>query len=242
MYKESLKKIGLSENEIIVYVALLELGTSKVDLISKRTEMPRTTVYGLLNLLLNKGLVSYVIKSGIKYYESISPDRLLLVEKEKLKELEGIVPQLSLLQNTVGEKPSIEKYEGKEGLKSVYEDMLKTGSSIYGYGTTHLLLEILEFYIPNYMKQRAKKKIKSFIITEDSAQARKMKERDGQEKRETKFLFGLENTSTVTYIYGDKIAIVGLLKKNPIGIIIKNDEFSKSHKAIFEILWKIAKP
>lgn len=240
MYKE-LRGLGLSENEINVYVSLLELGTSKVDLIAKRSELPRTTVYGLLSLLSVKGLVSYVIKSGVKYYESTSPSRFLLSEEEKLKELKKIVPELLSLQKSVGEKPSVEMYEGKEGLKSVYEDMLKTGQSIYGYGTTSFLLGALEFYIPNYMKQRAKKGIFSFIITEDSKLAREMKERDKSEKRETRFLEGLEQTNTVTYIYGNNLAIIGLLKKYPIGIIIKNEDFSKSHKSVFDILWKIAK-
>jgi sugar-specific transcriptional regulator TrmB len=241
MYENALKDLGLSEHEVRVYVALLELGTSKVEPVSKRVNLPRTTVYGILSSLLEKGLVSYVIKSGVKYYEATSPERLLLREKERVEELKKVIPELAALENTIGEKPSMEMYEGKEGIKTIYEDMLKTRQTIYGYGNTKLLFELLEFYIPNYISRRAKLGISFKVVTEKSKIATDMQKKDKKERRETRFIKEMENITSVTYLYGDKIAIMGLIKKQPIGIIIQNESFYNSQKLVFDILWKIAK-
>lgn len=241
MYEQALKDLGLTESEIKVYVALLEIGTTKVDILAKRVNLPRTTVYGLLNSLLEKGIVSYVIKSGVKNYEATSPQRLIIREKERTEELKKAVPELESLEKSVGEKPSIEMYEGKEGIKSVYEDMLKTKKEIYGYGNTKLLFELLEFYIPNYIKRRAKLGIKSFIITEKSKAAIDMQKNDKKEKRETRFINEIKDASNVIYLYGNKIAIMALIKQQPVGVIIQNDSFYNSQKIIFDILWKLAK-
>lgn len=239
--EETLRKLGLSSNEINVFIALLKLGTSKVDTVSKRIPLPRTTIYGLLKSLIEKGLVSYVVKSGVKHYEATNPQRLLSMEEERLVQLKKIVPQLESLKQTIGERPNIEMYEGKEGVKSVYEDILKTKKKIYGYGNTKLLFDLLQYYIPNYIQRRAKLGIKFQVITEKSTTSINMKKNDKKEKRETRFIDKLQKTTSVTYLYGNKIAILGLLKQQPIGVIIENKEFFNSQKIIFDILWNLAK-
>ena len=60
-----------------------------------------------------------------------------------------------------------------------------------------------------------------------------------KEIRESKFISGL-GFPTVTYIYGDKVAILSL-EKDIIGLIIENKDIANTQKQIFELLWKIAK-
>jgi len=236
-----LKQLGLSENEIKVYVALLELGNSKVDAISKRVPLPRTTIYGILKSLLEKGLVSFVIKAGIKHYEATEPKRLFITEQEKLQALQKIIPNLEQIRQTVVKKPTIEMYEGGEGIKSVYEDILRAKQTVFSFGNTRLLFELLEYYIPNYIKKRIKEKIKFYAITEKSETSMELRKRDKKELRETRFSSQIETMASATYIYGNKVAILTLLKKEPVGVIIENEEISSSQKIIFDLLWKMAK-
>ena len=240
-FEESLRNLGLSHNEIRVYIALLKLGNSKVDGITKQVSLPRTTIYGILKSLLEKGLVSYVIMSGIKHYEATGPKRLLVKEQEKILLLKKIIPSLEEIKNTVGERPTIELYESKEGIKSVYEDILKERKTIYGYGNTKLLFQFLEYYVPNYIKRRKKLGINFLVITEKSDISIDMKSKDKEEKRQTKFIDDMEKTTTVTYMYADKISIMTLIKEHPIGVIIKNEEIYNTQKILFDFMWKIAK-
>lgn len=237
----TLRQLGLKENEIKVYISLLELGVSKVDTISKRVPLPRTTIYGVLKSLQEKGLVSYVIKEGIKHFEATDPKRLLLIEKERLQMLQNLIPSLEKIKETVTIKPSIEIYEGIEGMKSIYEDILKTKQHLYGYGNTFILFELLQYYLPNYIIRRVKNRIKFYVITERSEKSIAMKKKDKNEFRETRFLDSIKEMNAVIYIYGEKTALIILLKKEPIGIVINNKDLSNSQKIIFDILWNIAK-
>ena len=45
---------------------------------------------------------------------------------------------------------------------------------------------------------------------------------------------------TVTNIYGNKVAILSL-ENEPLGIIIENEDFLKTQKIIFELLWSISR-
>ena len=126
-----LKELGLTANEAKVYVALLELGSTPAGPLIKKAKMFRAAVYDLLEMLIEKGLVSYVIKANRKYYEAHDPERLLeYIESrkqeldEKREELEKILPSLRLMKKLSKEQEA-SIYEGKKGLKSIYEDILK---------------------------------------------------------------------------------------------------------------------
>ncbi len=236
-----LKQLGLSENEIKVYIAVLELGTVKAGSIAKRVPLPRTTIYGVLKSLIEKGIASYVIKSGVKYFTATDPKRLLSIQQEKAEIIKKLLPQLEIIKQTVNETPTIELYTGKLGIKTLFEDMLRTKQTICGYGNTRLMVDLLGHFVPNYIKRRIKQQIFFQLITEESEASIKMKAEDRNSLRETRFLNKLRETTNAIYIYGKKVAIITLLKKEPVGILIENEEVKKSQEIIFEILWDIAK-
>ena len=62
--EEALKGLNLSDKEINVYLSLLMLGQSSVNNIAKKANLNRISTYDLLKALLERGFVSYVIKSG----------------------------------------------------------------------------------------------------------------------------------------------------------------------------------
>ncbi|GIU68842.1 MAG: hypothetical protein KatS3mg002_0078 [Candidatus Woesearchaeota archaeon] len=131
-------------------------------------------------------------------------------------------------------------YEGITGIKTIFEDILKTKQDIKGYGNTHLMIELLEHYVPSYIKKRIEEKIFFQLLTEPSQNSRNMQKEDKKSFRETRFIKQLQTISTATYIYGNKVAIITLLKKEPLGILIENEEVSKSQRTLFNILWENA--
>jgi sugar-specific transcriptional regulator TrmB len=92
--EQILKAIGLSDKEIKVFIASLQLGSSTVNEISKKSKIFRTYCYDLLEKLVEKGIVNYSIKSGVKYYESVDPSTLLKIEQDRLEQLKSIIPNL----------------------------------------------------------------------------------------------------------------------------------------------------
>jgi HTH-type transcriptional regulator, sugar sensing transcriptional regulator len=68
-----LREYGLSEKEAQTYLALLPLGKINLQEIAKRVDLPRTTIYNTLNYLISKGLVSFIMNKGVRFYEATDP-------------------------------------------------------------------------------------------------------------------------------------------------------------------------
>ena len=64
-----LLKIGLTEGESKVYLALTELGSSTVGPIVKKSGVAYSNIYDILHRLIEKGIVSFIIKNKTRYFQ-----------------------------------------------------------------------------------------------------------------------------------------------------------------------------
>jgi len=91
MDEKLLEEIGLTKGEIKVYFTLLKLGETTTGKIIENAQISSGKIYEILDKLVKKGLVSFIIKEKTKYFTASSPNRILdyMHEKEKnLKEKE----------------------------------------------------------------------------------------------------------------------------------------------------------
>src|SRR3989338_4834067 len=137
-----LKKLGLSDKEIKVYLALLELGEAAVQKISQKSKVNRATTYVILEGLAKKSLVSEIEKEGKTLYGAQDPEFLFNLFKfqereikEKEAEFKKVLPELKAIFNLAPQKPKVRFFEGKEGLLAIQENFLKEKN-----------IEINEFY------------------------------------------------------------------------------------------------
>jgi sugar-specific transcriptional regulator TrmB len=227
----SLEKFGLSNNESKIYLAVLELGLTKVNEISRKTGIVRETTYGIINSLIKKGLISYVIKSGIKHFEASDPSKLKQILKEKEEIIQNILPSLNELKKSTPSKPKVEFYEGKDGMKTVIEDLLTANKEILAISSTKGLRQLFEFYFPGAVKRREELGIKVRMLSDDPPFSRKLLQ---SKKLPKNFEF-----NTATWIYNKKVAMISLNNKEPIGIVIEDEEINKTQRNTFELLWKL---
>ena len=89
METELLQKIGMNKSEVKVYLKLLELGSSTTGPIMHHAKVSSSKIYGVLQRLIEKGLVSFIIKSKTRYYHASSPEALLDYVHEKENEVEN---------------------------------------------------------------------------------------------------------------------------------------------------------
>lgn len=239
--EQILKEYGLSDNEIKVYLASLYLGTSRVNEISKKADLLRTTTYEVLKTLVEKGLVSYVIKSGVRYFETANPNKLLNILEERKERINSIMPELESLKASVTEKPTIEIYEGKAGLKTILDDIIKTKPKEILTLSSAKVFETLMFYFPHWINRRVKAKIYAKILQQEVETTKELKKKDKSELREIRFLPKDFKIDTHMQIYGNKIAILTLTKDEPIGVIIENKDIVETQKSLFNVLWNNGK-
>jgi sugar-specific transcriptional regulator TrmB len=237
--KAVLKEFNLSDNEIEVYLACLKIGLSSVIRISELTGIPKSTCYDILNSLANKGLISQIIKESTKYFEATNPEFLLSNLHEKEKKLKEILPKLNALKKTGYEKPNVELYIGKEGMKSIYDQILKVHEKEYlVLGNHSKYAEFFDWFSDNFIAKRVDAGIKCRYISEDSEISKGVQEKDKKELRVTKRSKLMNNQNSEFYVFGNKVVFIVYSKGEPIGIVIENSDIAKLQKMMFEEMWK----
>jgi len=110
-----LRKLGLKEKEVSVYLAALELGFTSVQNIARQTSLSRPTVYEIIKELIKNGLMRELKRKGTfqgerTYFAAESPDALLgllRVQKreidEKEREFIRIISALRTRYNLTGQ-------------------------------------------------------------------------------------------------------------------------------------------
>jgi len=244
--KKSLEYIGFSEKEVLVYLALLELGKGTVTQISRKAGINRPTGYHILASLAVKELVNASGKEPKQEYVAESPDQIekLLLKKIEndqafIKEAKKIIPELKSMHN-VADRPKVSFYEGKEGLEKIYEDTLTSHEPIRAYATYDDMQKALPGYFPDYFFRRAKKGIPIRAIFPFTQAGIELSKDDAIQKRETamipadKYYFSPEIN-----IYDNKIMIASWKEK--LGIVIESHEIADAMKKVFELSWSEAK-
>jgi sugar-specific transcriptional regulator TrmB len=246
MNTEILQKIGLTGNEIKVYLTLLEMGSTSAGDLIKKVELHRTAVYDILERLIEKGLVTYVMISKIKHFEVVEPHQLLTYidqRKDELedykKEIKKILPELTVKRKLSKELQEATIYKGKKAIKTIMEDVLRTGKPFYIYGAEGKFKETFPIYYHHFHRRRKQNKVNIKIIYNEKV--RKEKRHIELEDIEIRYMPNQFNTPANTWIFGDKVAIV-VWSEQPIATLIRSREVAKAYHTNFILLWNLAKP
>jgi len=241
MDTEILEDIGMTQGEIKVYLALLELGETTAGFIKKRTKMQNSVVHLCLGNLIDKGLINYVEKGKRRFYTATEPDKLLSFLDEKRRRLQEILPSLIQKQKEQT-KYKVNVYEGKKGVKAIHEDILKElkqGEEFLVLGAPKEANEQFEPYFLDFHKRRIKSKIKLKIIYKKDVKEY-AKTREKMYFSEVRYL--PENLTSPMWIttYKDK-SILFVIGDIILGIVIENKVIANNFKEYFELLWKVCK-
>ena len=236
--------LGLTANETKVYLTLLDLGTAQAGQITEKSGIHRRNVYDSISRLMEKGLTSFVIVNNKKLFSPVNPKRFLEIIDEKKFELENlkndfgkIIPELEL-RTSLQEKHDVRFFKGVEGMKTVFEDIIRTGKDYIGYGPGHQLEKILKHYFKHFLNKRIKSKIKIRLIYDEIS--RKLVKKNPLS--ELRYIPQQFSSHAALRIYGDKVALMLLSEEEPLAIVIKNKPIADGYRKYFEVMWKAAKP
>ncbi len=239
-----LLKADLTEGEAKVYLALSELGTSTVGPIIKKSEVSSSNIYDILNRLIEKGIVSFIIKSKTRHYQAAAPKNIInyLDKKEKeiasqKKELKKILPELEKIQEK-HVKQEAEVFVGKKGLRTAYEKMLKDSKSgdtiFFSYLYNKDYAEEADLFYNSI--QELSKKVKTRGI------ANKEYKKSWFAKK-AKFLdmrFVDYPIPGIIDVFKDMVFIVSW-KPQVIGILIKSESIAENFRNYIKDVWQKAK-
>ena len=240
MIKETLLKLGLTKNEVEIYLTLLSSGEISVNEIGSKSGLHRQVCYDALDRLVEKGFVSYITKNNKKFFKPLKPEKLLDYLDEKKNEINSILPELNSMFVKEKEETEVEVIKGKMVLRTIYNDIIKilkkTREPLLAMGIEEgKYLEFDEIAITQYINKLKRNKLKEKLISKQSS----TKFFEGSQSEYRLIPDELFNPNT-THIYGDKVAII-IWGPPAHGIIIKSKQVADANRKYFKMLWKIAK-
>ncbi len=229
-----LENAGLSKGEIEVYLTLLKIGSSRVSKISQDTGRHRTNIYDTLKKLQEKGLASCTIKDNAQFYSASDPDKILSYFTEREKDIRSILPELKSYTSMSRSESVVEIYQGKEGLKLMFEDILKEGKDYLVFEEEGYIQKVLPQYVPQINNRLNDAKIRVKVLTKDPS---KISKRSLMKIRSFPHFISFP---AATLVYGNKVAI--LVWDEPYhAILIRSKQVADSYRNFFNLLWKEAK-
>jgi sugar-specific transcriptional regulator TrmB len=241
-----LKKIGLTDGEAKVYSAMLRIGSSTVGPLVKSSGVAYSNIYEVLERLINKGLVTYIVKEKTKHFQVTDPENLKAYLETKQKELDGqkefldsVLPGIKRISKEIAQEAEI--FVGKKGLRTAYNillDGVKKKEDFLFFFTLpkEKEEEFAEFYIKIGKKFRQSGVNLKGISHESYKRAPGVKETVPWTRMR---YVGFPVPSTID-ICKDKVLLIDWNK--PTGFLIKSQEMADNFRQYFHSVWKQAKP
>ncbi|MDO8668996.1 MAG: helix-turn-helix domain-containing protein [Candidatus Buchananbacteria bacterium] len=244
LVEQYLQNIGLNDKEAKFYLAGLQLGPSSLQELAKNAGIKRTTGYEIMDEMVDKNLFTMSQRGKRKVFIAQEPDNLLLFLKQRENILSQIMPDLEAIKNISAHKPAIRIYEGIEGIKQVYQDMIKKPGEILALAAPRPMIAktILDYLTNQWKPLRIKGKIKMrrVNINESGEVSKDFTHAEFLHKIEKVKYLPADNYpfSVGIYIYRHKVAFVSFAESELTAIIVRSPEISSTMKMIFEMYWK----
>jgi hypothetical protein len=196
----------------------------------------------VLDSLKNQNLVSSWKKNNIAYFTAESPKLLIKILEEKTEMINSILPEIINMRGLDKFIPTARIYEGKEGLKIVWDDILDT-AEIKGFKEIHAIshlgiLNYLPRYFMNWLKRREKLGVFSYLITTKTNELSNPSMQSNH-LRETRVLPSNSPMKGTIDIYGDKIAFFSLKDGQIYSIILESPTMAEMLRQFFISTWQL---
>lgn len=242
-----LQQLGVEQKEAEVFLELLKLGAQPVSILAKYTNIPRTTMYSLIERLKKMQLIEEFNRNKIKYVKCIPVNDLAEVfemeTKRKLKalsDLKNSLPDFSAIENKLSVTPLIRLFEGKKAVMKMYDELLqgKRGFfALFDPKSVKMLMPEYHFVIPETLKKNKLPAKEIMVACKEADEYRRLYD---SKQHQIKILPKNIKLNSDTIICDNKIYMVSYDKNEMSAVEIKNQILADTQKVLFEQLWKIA--
>lgn len=239
-----LRRIGLDDKEIEIYLAVLPLKMARATQVAKAAKQSRSHTYLILRSLGEKGLVSEIERGSVIHFVAEPPERLLTFVQDRERELkslepliQGVLPMLSGLTSPLPGKPRVTMLQGLEGMRQIYKEILVhdfvgmlNAESMYNTFDGNIVARIFGQDI----------NLRGRDLMVDNPMAREyIRDVPQHEDYEVRIIPKNIQFKTDTVIFGDVIALFAYDDESTI-VRIENAYLADAFKAWFEVLWAMS--
>lgn len=249
-----LEKLGLSRNEAKCYLAALALGSAKMADIAKEAHINRVNAYSSVKCLSERGLVEHEVASDGRRVTAAPLAHLLQLARDFQKDtsklrwkIEDVIPKLAALIAQRSGVPSLVMgdvlfFRGYDSFFKIAERTLQSP-----IGSEICFLEAFDYFHPEtdhdyderyYIPKRLARNITARALHVRGDYASKLKTRDANTKRETRFLPSDVEFPCSMYIYADEVGFVWTTE-HQVGLVVQGGPLVALMRLLFELLWKM---
>lgn len=238
--------MGLTKEQAMVYETLVKNGPSPARSVQRKTGISRPLVYKVLDQLAEFGLVEKKDEKGqVSLFIPGHPLKLkdfVRNQKERAEDAEraseGTLDRLISDFNLVSGKPGVRFFEGVEGIKEIYEDILAVGEDFYFIRPIYepVFKEKMEGVIKDFVRERVKRGIKASALTPADVGLEGREPADDAKILLDRVWVDLSfyNSPVEINIYGQKISVISY-SQELVGIIIESPQINRAFRQIFEL-------
>jgi HTH-type transcriptional regulator, sugar sensing transcriptional regulator len=241
---QTLKELDLSDGQVAVYTACLELGVSSLNAIQEKTGIERRNIYDILNKLIEKGLISYMENKGRRTYQCTHPNRIreqVQRKQERLAQLDAQVPMLIAQFKESKTEVGAQTYRGNDAMKALLDEMLEYDESYWIGGNSGVEGTSLKAWFKHWMDRRVERKRMMYDLVDNG----RFLEGLGPDtlrahKKEFYKLCELPadlSSPMVIVIFGNKVAQI-LWSKQSFAFVLESPEIKESFMKYFHHFWK----
>lgn len=176
--EKELQELGFSEKEASIYLSLLKSGPTTALKLATETDIKRSTVYLILGSLQKKGLVEIESHGWKDLFAAVNPSQFEAMLEGKQRKFSEILPELLGLYKLRGNKQSIKRYEGIDGVKTAYENILreaKMGDPYYAIADQLNWFKLDDKWFEAFLERKSRRTLDSRVILKDSKIAQRYK-------------------------------------------------------------------
>ncbi len=243
--KNNLKILDLSDKEIEVYLACLELGFVNVKQLSRKTLIKRTSIYDIIKILEEKELVGKTQEGKKRLFYAAEPIKLIELLDKKRQQIFAALPELNTLYQEGRSRAHARFIEGFDGLKALFNDLFSDNpnSDIHVLGLNELLKrdDFIDFF-QFYHAKRVEYKIKlNLMLTKKIAKWYQEKYiKTGVINKTDKVRFVDFSFPSGIFIFKDWVINI-MADGNVSAYVLKSKDNADRYRKYFQTFWQRAK-
>lgn len=229
MLREQLLELDFTSNQAETYLALLELGQTKVGPVISKTGFHRNIVYRALEDLIARKLVYKITKRGVAHFEATDPSPLLEELRSKQRVAHEVIEEVKKKHGVSASEVFV--YSGEQGVKDVNNQI---EDDLYLIGANGTIMERYPEYFKKFEERRIKKGLKKYMLTDPKMRGTAFV---STPLTEVKYLPSSTSSPMVIWISGNLVAHL-LWEKPETIFVIKNKKIADNYRDYFQLLWK----
>ena len=237
------RELGFTERETKVYLALLDLGETKMGPLAAKTRLQPSKIYQTIEKLIDRGLVTFVLKSKIKYFQAQDPKEILNILKEKEIAFSEVLTDLQQRKKFSQERQVAKVYEGYKGIKSMYNSLIdgldsKSYYYVFAFRSEYQYSSLASRFLRDVHVRLNQKRVDDRIVGHRAVQ-KKIVDNYGNINH-IKLRFTNHNFPTGLVIVNDRIINL-VWGDRPTAVEIISSQIARQYKEFFLEMWKEAK-